>query len=215
MEEDQVLRILGGVGAVIVGSHIVYASGKHGTAYINKDALYPHTKKISFVCRVIAYEFSGYDKIDAVIAPAVGGVILSQWIAYHLTAFTGREVLALYAEKSTNEDAFVIRRGYDRIIAGKNVLVVEDVMTTGASVRKVVEAVRACGGNVIGVGALCNRGGVTAQDVGDVPILYSLVNIVMDAWDEAECPLCKEGKPINTDVGHGREFLERKCVMAE
>ena len=52
------------------------------------------------------------------------------------------------------------------------------------------------------------------HDVGDVPILYSLVNIVMDAWDEAECQLCKENKPINIDVGHGEAFLARKRAMA-
>lgn len=214
MDEDQVLRILGSVGAVIVGSHIVYASGKHGTAYINKDALYPHTKKTSFVCRMSAYEFSGSD-IDVVIAPAIGGVILSQWIAHHLEGFTGREVSALYAEKTEDGKNFIIKRGYERLIPGKRVLVVEDVVTTGASVKKVVEAARAVGGNVVGVGALCNRGGVTAQDIGDVPILYSLVNIRMDAWDAADCPLCKEGKPINTEVGHGAAFLARKTAMAE
>lgn len=214
MDEEQVLRILGSVGAVITGSHIVYASGKHGATYINKDALYPHTKKTSFVCRVIADEFSGCD-VDIVSAPAVGGVILSQWTAHHLEFFSKREVHALYAEKTTDDKNFIFRRGYERMIPGKRVLVVEDVVTTGASVKKVVEAVRACGGNVIGVGALCNRGGVTERDIGDVPILYSLVNIVMDAWDEHRCPLCQEGKPINTDVGHGREFLKRKAAMAE
>ncbi len=209
MDEEQVLRMLGNVGAVITGSHIVYASGKHGTAYINKDALYPHTQKTSFVCRVIAYEFSGCD-IDIVIAPAIGGVILAQWTARHLEVFIGREVLALYAEKTADGNDFVITRGYEKLIPGKRVLVVDDVLTTGASVRKVVEAARAIGGDVIGVGVLCNRGGMSAEDVGDVSILYSLVNIVMDAWDEADCLLCKEGKPINRDVGHGAAFLARK-----
>lgn len=48
-----------------------------------------------------------------------------------------------------------------------------------------------------------------------MPVLYSLVNMVMDAWDEAGCLLCQEGKPINTDVGHGREFFARKGVMVK
>ena len=92
----------------------------------------------------------------------------------------------------------------------KRVLVVEDILTTGGSARKVVEAVRAIGGNVVGVGVLCNRGGVTAQDLANVPKLEVLVNISLDAWNEADCPLCKQGVPVNPDVGKGREFLARR-----
>jgi len=214
MNEQEVLQVLGKVGAVIADSHIVYTSGKHGTAYVNKDAVYPHTAETSRLCRAIAERFAD-DNVQVVIAPAIGGVILSQWTAHHLAAFTGRGVLALYAEKTVDGKGFVVTRGYKEFIPGKRILIVEDVLTTGTSVRQVVKAVRTIGGNIIGLGALCNRGGVTAQDAGDVPILYSLVNIVMDAWDEAECPLCKKGKPINTDVGHGAAFLARKAAMAQ
>jgi orotate phosphoribosyltransferase len=87
---------------------------------------------------------------------------------------------------------------------------VEDVLTTGGSARRVVEATRAIGGKVVGLGVLCNRGGVTPQDVANVPELFALVNVKMNAWDEAECPLCAQGVPINTDVGKGREYLARK-----
>ncbi|HEY4510580.1 MAG TPA: phosphoribosyltransferase family protein, partial [Candidatus Paceibacterota bacterium] len=199
------------VGAVITDSHIVYTSGKHGTAYVNKDALYPHTAETSRLCRVIAERFAD-DKVEVVIAPAIGGVILSQWTAHHLSEMNGREVLGVYAEKSEGGDTFVIKRGYDKLIAGKNVLVVEDVLTTGGSAKKVVEATRAIGGNVVGLGVLCNRGGITPQDVADVPRLISLVNMKLDTFDEVTCPLCKQNVPVNTDVGKGREFLARKLA---
>lgn len=211
MNQEEVLEILSGVGAVIADSHIVYTSGKHGTAYINKDAIYPYTRRISKLCFEIANQFVD-DNIEAVIAPAIGGVILSQWIARHLTELTGRVILGVYAEKAENGDAFVIKRGYDKLIAGKNVLVVEDVLTTGGSVKKVIEATRAVGGNVVGLGALCNRGGVTPQDVADPPKFFALVNVKLDAWDEAECPLCAKNIPINTDVGKGREYLAQKII---
>ncbi len=137
-------------------------------------------------------------------------------------------MLAVYAEKEgvelvsssygplppKYEDKFVIKRGYDKLITGKNVLVVEDVLTTGGSVRKVIEATRAIGGNVIGVGALWNRGGITSQNVANVPKLISLVNRKLDEWDEKDCPLCKQGVPININVGKGREFLLRKSGMS-
>jgi len=88
--------------------------------------------------------------------------------------------------------------------------VVGDVLTTGGSAKKVVEATRALGGNIVGLGVLCNRGGITPQDVADPPKLFALVNVKLDAWDEAGCPLCAQNVPINTDVGKGREFLARK-----
>jgi len=209
MNERQILEMLSDVGAIITDSHIVYTSGKHGNAYINKDAVYPHTSDISALCRNIAEQFMD-DNVDIVIAPAIGGVILSQWIAHHLTSLIGREVLAVYAEKYG--DDFVIKRGYDKLIARKRVLVVEDILNTGGSAKKVVVATRAIGGEVVGLGVLCNRGGVTTQDVADVPKLFALVSVTLDAWDEAECPLCIQKIPINTDVGKGREFLANKKV---
>ena len=215
MNEQKVLQILGKVGAVITGSHIVYTSGKHGTAYVNKDALYVHPMETSNLCREMALRWleegeSSNRSVDVVIAPAIGGVILSQWTAYHLSKIIDREIFGVYAEKVENGDAFVIKRGYDKIVAGKNVLVVEDVLTTGGSAKKVVEATRALGGNIIGLDVLCNRGGITPQDVADPPKLFALINVKLDAWDEADCPLCAQNVPINTDIGKGREFLARK-----
>lgn len=223
MKEQKVLQIFSETNAVITDSHIVYTSGKHGKAYVNKDAVYPHTKKTSRLCRAIAKPFCG-DDVDVVIAPAIGGVILSQWVAHHLSKITGREVLGLYAEKETaaipdpeekgrkcfaETGKFVIKRGYDKLIYGKNVLVVEDVLNTGGSAKLVIEATRIFGGNVIGLGVLCNRGSITPQDVADVPKIFALVNVTLEVWDEATCPLCQENVPINTTIGKGLEFLAR------
>ncbi len=209
--EEFVLEILGKVSAVITNTHVVYTSGKHGNAYVNKDAVYPHIFEVSKICRKIATEFL-YNHVEVVIGPAIGGVILSQWTAMHLSEITGKEVLAVYAENY--EGNFVIKRGYDKLVADKNVLVVEDVLTTGGTAHKVVKATRAIGGKVIGLGAICNRGGVTAEQLGDVPRLSSLLDVILEAWDEADCPLCASGVPINIDVGKGREFLDRMAHQA-
>ena len=234
MNEQEVLRVLDKVGAVIDG-HFVYASGRHGKAYFNKDAVYPHTQDTSCFCREIAKRFLG-DRVEVVIAPAIGGLIISQWTAHHLTEMTGREVFSVYADKSEQlgsalwyicfglrllwksipqlgqapKEYFAIKRGYDKFIAQKNVLVVEDILTTGRSAKKVIKAARAIGGNVIGLGAICNRGGIEPQDVADVPKFTCLVDVKLDAWDEADCPLCDSRVPINTDVGKGKEFLARR-----
>mgnify|MGYP001570388706 FL=1 len=208
MNEQKILSMLREVNAIITESHIVYTSGKHGSAYVNKDAIYPYTNKVSELCREIA-KFFVDEEVEAVVGPEKGAIILSQWVARHLSCITGREVLAVYAEK-TEDGGFIIKRGYDKLIEHKRVLVVEDILTTGGSAKKVIEATRALGGNVVGLGVICNRGGIKPEDVGGVPELFALVNITLDAWDEAECPLCKNDFPINTDVGKGREFLARK-----
>ena len=125
----------------------------------------------------------------------------------------GGEVFAVFAEKdtdSTGKEVFVIKRGYDRLVSARRVLVVEDVLTTGGSAEKTVESVRAANGIVVGLAALCNRGGVTPQMVGNVPKMFALASVTLETWSEAECPLCAQGIPVNVSVGHGKEFMRRK-----
>jgi orotate phosphoribosyltransferase len=205
MTEDKVLAVLQEVGAFRSG-HFVFVSGMHADTYVNKNAMYPYTREMSKLCRIIAEMFKGKN-IEAVIGPATGGIILSQWVAYHLSEMEGREVYSVYADKDGG--GFVIKRGYDEVIKGKNVLVVEDLVTTGGSLKKVVEAARSVGANVVGAVAICNRGGVTKEAVGNPPEFVSLLNVDLEQWPEADCELCKSGIPVNTDVGHGKDFLAR------
>ncbi|NBX76621.1 MAG: phosphoribosyltransferase, partial [Proteobacteria bacterium] len=114
-----------------------------------------------------------------------------------------KNILSVYAEP-TPEKNFIVKRGYDQLIKSKKVLVVEDILTTGGSVRKVVETARTIPCEIIGVSALCNRGGITASDLGEVPILKCLFNINLEAWDPKDCPLCAQKIPINTSLGKGR-----------
>lgn len=242
MNREETLKILNRVGAVVTGSNIVYTSGLHGSVYVNKDALFPHDTETSLLCDEIAWQFRD-DGVEVVVAPAIGGVILSRRISHRLTKLTGRWVPGVYAEReevlirrveadiidtATTSDGkpitlrrgdeivvkksrFVLKRGYGKLVAGKKALVVEDVLTTGGSAKKVVEATRAFGGEVIGVGVLCNRGGVTPKDLADVPKLFALVNLTLDAYDEADCPLCRDGVPMNTEVGKGKDWLARNA----
>jgi orotate phosphoribosyltransferase len=208
IEEGLVLKILEECKAIITDSHIVYSSDKHGREYVNKDAVYPYTDFVSELGGLIAEKAFKFLP-DVIIGPAMGGIILSQAVASHLTKKLGERALSVYAEKEG--DGFIIKRGYAKLVSGKKVFVVEDVLTTGGSVKKVIEAVQKAGGIVVGVGALCNRGGVKAEDIG-APELFSLINISLDAWDPDECPLCKANVPINTEVGKGREFLAQKGI---
>jgi len=212
--QKKTLAILEKIGAIITNDHFVYTSGKHGSAYIRKDKLYPYTSLTSKVCRMIAEQVKDWD-IEIVVGPSVGGIVLSQWTAYHLSRITKREVLSVFTEKSYDDMAIYdlqqkFKRGYDYLVKGKKTLVVEDLTNTGDSVKKVVERVKEAKGKVVGVYVLVNRNplNVHSRKIG-VPF-HSLGVFRAEAWDEKECPLCKKGVPINTEVGHGKEFLEKQ-----
>lgn len=202
-----IIEILKKVNAVITDDHFVYTSGKHGEIYINKDAVYPHTAETSKVGEMFAKKYLGKN-IDVVCAPALGGIILSQWTAFHLSRLENREVLGIYTEKDADKNQ-VFTRNYDKLVVGKNVLVIEDLTTTGGSVKKVVETVKSSGGNVVGVCVMVNRNPeeVNSEMMG-VPF-DALGILPAKAYDESECPFCKEGRPINTKVGHGKKYLEK------
>lgn len=197
--------ILKRVRAVLINDHFVYTSGKHGSVYINKDALYPHTRETSEIGKMFAEKFKDKN-IEVVAAPALGGIILSQWTAYHLSQLTGKEVLGVYTEKTPDKNQ-IFTRGYDKLVKGKNVLIIEDLTTTGGSVKKVVNSVKEVGGKIVAVCVMVNRDpkNVTSQVVG-APF-SALGTLPAEAYDENKCPLCKKGIPINTSVGHGRKYL--------
>lgn len=211
--DPQIMHMFADVGAIISDSHFVYSSGRHSSVYINKDALYLHTQTISTLCELMALPYDA-EQIDAVVGPVMGGIVLSQWVAHALNArrLTG-ETLAIYAEKDNDspDKTFSFHRGYDAYIPGKNILVVEDVLTTGGSARQVIELIRRHGGNVVGLSALCNRGNVQPVDVGDV-LLQSLIHINLETFAEVDCPFCKAQVPVNTDLGKGRAFLAKQKV---
>ena len=208
---SKALGILKKVGAVITDSHFVGTSGKHFATYINKDALYPHTNDTSVICEMFARLCKDLD-INTVVGPALGGIILSTWTAHHLSQIKDKEIFAVYTEK-TPEGGMIFTRGYDKFIIAKKVLVVEDLTTTGGSAKKVVDAVRAIGGEVAGVCVMVNKNPkeVTAEYFG--ASFFPLDVLEVPVYDEANCPLCKTGIPVNTTIGHGKKYLQAKGLL--
>ncbi|MCL4354350.1 phosphoribosyltransferase [Patescibacteria group bacterium] len=185
---------------VIKKGHFLLTSGRHSDEYVAKNLIYVHTRFTSELCADIAEMFKDHG-VQAVIGPVVGGVALSQWVAYHLSVFTDTDVFSLFADKDNGN--FAIKREYDQFTANNRVLVVEDILTTGGSVKKVIDAVRANGGEPVAVAALCNRGGVTTESLG-VPELSTLVELKMDTWAPADCELCHKLVPMSTSAGHAK-----------
>lgn len=207
--ENEVIDILKKVGAVITDDHFVYTSGKHGNIYINKDTVYPHTELTSRIGELFANKYKDKE-IDIVCGPALGGIVLSQWTAYHLTKLKDKEILGIYTEKDPEGNQVFYKRGYDKLVPGKNILIVEDLTTTGGSVIKVVNTIKNVGGNVASVCVMVNRDPekVNSQTMG--VDFNELAVLKAQAWDELDCPMCKNNIPVNIQIGHGKKYLETK-----
>lgn len=206
--DNKALDLLKETKAILTNDHFVGTSGRHFDTYINKDALYPHPEATSEMGRLFAEQNKDLE-IDVVAAPALGGIILSTWTAYHSTKLKGKEILGVYTEKDAEKNQ-IFTRGYDKLVTGKNVLVIEDLTQTGGSVKKVIDSVRSVGGTVINVCVMVNKDpkNITEETIG-APFTW-LATLPVPTYDENECPLCKSGVPINTEVGHGKKFLEAK-----
>jgi len=204
---NEVIDILTKVGAFAPNGHFVGTSGFHFDTYINKDCLYTHTKETSYICKLYAEKYKDAN-IEVVVGPALGGIILSQWVAYHLSNLYGHEVLAVYTEK-TGDGGQVFTRGYDKFVKGKRVLVVEDNVTTGDSILKVVKIIQEARGNIISICAMVNRNKELNGKLAGVPF-DSLSNFYVSKYSADDCSLCKAGVPINITLGHGKKFLEKQ-----
>lgn len=107
---------------------------------------------------------------------------------------------SVFTEKGTGGPRF--KRSYGEKLRGKKALIVDDVINTGGTVYELVTAVMAEGAIILGIGAFWNRGRETAESL-NVPVLRCLVEEVFPCFSPEECPACKDGKPLNTDFGHG------------
>jgi orotate phosphoribosyltransferase len=205
----ETLRILRESHAILEDDHFVYDSGEHGSGWIDKDAIYPHTTRTAALCRLLAAAVRPLNA-EVVCGPATGGLIIAQWTAHSLGA------LAVFGEHDRPAGgalvgSFLLRRGYDRLVAGRRVVVVDDVVSTGLSVRQMAAAVRSAGGEVVGVAALVTRGNADADAIGVEPFI-TLLEYDIPSWPAAGCPLCRQGVPVNTRYAHGKEFLAAQAT---
>jgi orotate phosphoribosyltransferase len=179
-ETDQrLLSILQETGALLEG-HFQLTSGLHSPRYLQCALILQHPQHAEWVGRQLAARFAS-DQISAVVAPAIGGIIVAHETARALG------VRALFTEREAG--AMTLRRGFS-INRNERLLVVEDVVTTGGSTRETIEAVTRAGGQVIGAGSIVDRNG-GAVDVG--ARRAALLTLEVPAYDPADCPLCRQG----------------------
>jgi orotate phosphoribosyltransferase len=180
--ESEAERIFKEAGAFAEG-HFQLTSGLHSPIYWEKFRILEQPRYTERLCRMIAEHFRGHN-IQLVAGPTTGGVI----VAYEVAKQLG--VRSIYAERQG--DARVFRRGFE-IAQGERVLVVDDVLTTGGSVREVMAEVKRRGGRLIGLGVLVDR---SQGEVDFGTSLFSCLRTVVPTYKPEECPLCGEGKPL-------------------
>ena len=185
--QAELSALLREVGALMDG-HFLLSSGRHSPAYVEKFRLLQHPEQTERLCRLIADRFRD-DGPELVAGPTTGGVILSYEVA-RLLGLRG-----IFAEKAAGGRAF--QRGFE-VRPGERTLIVDDVLTTGGSIRDVIEAVRRAGGEPIGVGVLVDRsGGRTGfpDGRGGLPF-FACLELDLPTYEETACPLCNEGVPL-------------------
>ena len=180
-----VLETLRATGAVKQG-HFLLSSGRHSDQYVEKFDLLRRPEATSAVCAMIVEQFWARG-VEVVVGPTTGGVIIAFEVARQLG------VSAAYAERAaTNGAGREFRRG-TTFSPGARVLVVDDILTTGGSVRETLEALSSHSVEVVGVAVLVDRSDGTAEI--DTP-LVALASLSVASWDAAECPLCHRGEHL-------------------
>jgi len=177
--DREALDLYEATGALLHG-HFRLTSGLHSDVYLQSALVLQHPVHAASLGEALAARFRD-DSVQTVLAPAIGGILVAHEVARALGA------RALFTER---EDGVMrLRRGFV-LASGERCLVVEDVMTTGGSIREVVACVDALGGVVVGVGALIDRSGGAAH----FPLKRAvLATVKATTWKPEECPLCGAG----------------------
>ncbi len=169
-------------GALLQG-HFLLSSGRHSDRYLEKALALQYPRNVERMCRALADRFAEA-RPDVVMGPTTLGVVLAYEVAKNL------DVRSLFAER--DGDGRALRRGF-RLSPGERVLVVDDVLTTGGSVRDVLDVVSAWGAECVGVGVLVTRA-TLPPDFG--VRTESLLTLAIESYPAESCPLCAQGLPL-------------------
>ncbi|HZJ78146.1 MAG TPA: orotate phosphoribosyltransferase [Clostridia bacterium] len=181
LSQEKITEILKEAGVLLEG-HFLLTSGRHSNKYLQCAKIFRNTKYSEVLCSELALIFKD-NGIQLVIGPAMGAVQMAYEVSRHLKTenfFTERDP----------DGKMALRRGF-AIEPGARVLVVEDVVTTGGSVKEVIELINSLGGVVAGVGSIVDRTGGNIDFGVPFKAVYSAQ---VTSWEPEECPICKEGK---------------------
>ncbi|NIM03601.1 orotate phosphoribosyltransferase [bacterium] len=189
MTEREVLEIFEKSGALLSG-HFRLSSGLHSEKYLQCALVLQYPDLAQKLCNQLAsvLELHG-SKIDAVVSPAIGGIVVGQEVAKVLGC------RAIFCEREQGK--MKLRRGF-KIEKEEKVIIVEDVITTGGSVKDIVKIVQDLGGKVEGIGVIVDRSKPSLSDeLANLNLsLKSLLRIDIETYSPQECPICKKAIPL-------------------
>lgn len=183
MTNEEILEAFQSAGALLNG-HFKLRSGLHSDRFFQCALVLRKPLVAERLCQTLAEKVAGLGA-ETVISPAVGGLIVGQEIARAL------KIDAIFADKDNDE--LILKRGFS-IRPGEKVIVAEDVVTKGGRVQQTIDLVKKLGGIPVAVTVIADRSS-SEPDFG-VPF-YSLIKLNLPTYDPAECPLCKEGVPLD------------------
>lgn len=182
MNNKEILDIFRNTGALLEG-HFILTSGRHSSSYFQCARVLQYPKHLTHFASMIAEHYKG-TKIETVISPAIGGVVLGTEVGRLLNAQT------IFAERKDGE--MCIRRGFE-IEPGQNILVVEDVITTGGSVKEVMDQVINQEGNIVGVGVMVDRSNGTVSLHENQ---FSIIALEATSYESDEVPDSLSAMPV-------------------
>ena len=172
--------------------HFLLKSGRHSGRYLEKFLVLQYPSLTSEICRRMAAELSPYGP-TLVVGPTTGGVLLSFEVARQLSGLHGREVRAIFAEPVTAGDGSpagrALRRGWP-LAGDERIVVVDDILTTGASLLETIDAIRAAGPEPLAACVIVDRSSEPVE-LG-IP-LHALGRIEIPSWAASDCELCRAG----------------------
>ncbi|MFA5976042.1 MAG: orotate phosphoribosyltransferase [Elusimicrobiota bacterium] len=186
MKQDAILKIFKDRGALLQG-HFKLTSGLHSDSYLQCAQLLQYARDADRLGAKLAECFGAEARekpITAVVSPAIGGIVLGHVVARSLNA------RAIFAERV--DGRFTLRRGF-ALAPGEQVLVVEDVITTGGSVREIAQMVESMDAQVVGFGALADRGEIEVQFPAPK---HTLLRLPLVTYQPESCPMCEQGIPL-------------------
>jgi orotate phosphoribosyltransferase len=187
MTSAEVLKVFEDVQALLSG-HFLLSSGNHSNRYLQCALVTQHPRVAARLAEALAQAFAA-EALDVVLGPAVGGIVIAQEVAQALSRAGNAKVRALFCERVDGKMS--LRRGF-ALQPGERVLAVEDVITTGGSVKEAIALAKAAGATVVGVGSFIDRS-AAPPDLG-APFT-SLLKISAEIWTAEQCPLCRQGTP--------------------
>jgi len=182
VNNKEILDIFRNTGALLEG-HFILTSGRHSSSYFQCARVLQYPKHLTHFASMIAEHYKG-TKIETVISPAIGGVVLGTEVGRLLNAQT------IFAERKDGE--MCIRRGFE-IEPGQNILVVEDVITTGGSVKEVMDQVINQEGNIVGVGVMVDRSNGTVSLHENQ---FSIIALEATSYESDEVPDSLSAMPV-------------------